>query len=121
MCKLETDVNYCFRGCACCCVEIAHFVPSAILTSCWHQDCWHELTTPVRLLSPEGGDSFMSTVEQVWFGKCLSAQLGIRKTPDIKGFERRPTASINSLVAVSMNLSLLLNTAHRERRETESA
>ena len=38
--------------------------------------------------------------------------------PYIKGFESRPTASLNSLVPVSMNLSLLLNTARHERYET---
>lgn len=51
-CKLETDVNYCCSCCACCCVEVAHFICSAIITSCWHQVCWHQLTTPVR---PKGG------------------------------------------------------------------
>lgn len=24
------------------------FICPAILTSCWHQDCWHQLATPVR-------------------------------------------------------------------------
>lgn len=47
-CKLETDVNYCYSCCARRCVEVAHFIHSAILTSCWHQDCWHQLATPVR-------------------------------------------------------------------------
>lgn len=54
-CKFEADVNYCFSRCACCCVETAHFICSTIITSCWHQDCWHRLTTPVGPLSLRGG------------------------------------------------------------------
>lgn len=121
-CKLETDVNYCCSCCACCCVEVAHFICSAIITSCWHQDCWHQLTTPVR---PKGGGwrgGGASSQQQTRFdlARDLNTQLWIRKKPYINGFERRPAASLNSLVPVSMNLSLLLIKAHQERCETGS-
>ena len=69
---------------------------------------------PWQAAFTESGDYFMSTVDQISFGKGLSTQLWIRKTPCIKGFERRLTASLNSPLPVSMNLSLLLNKAHHE-------
>lgn len=119
-CKLERDGNYCFSPCACCQVEADHFICSTIITSCWHWDCWHQPNTPVGLLSPKG----KTTSCQQWArfdlasGWALNYESGRRFTQ--KEFERSPTASLNSLLPVSMNSSFLLNKTHQERYEMEN-
>lgn len=51
--QTRSGCNYCFSRRACSRVEVAHSVNSAIITSCWHRGCWHQLTTSVWLLWPE--------------------------------------------------------------------
>lgn len=100
-CKFEADVNYCFSRCACCCVETAHFICSTIITSCWHRDCWHRLTTPVGPLSPKGGTT--SCQQRTRFdlasGWALNYESGRRLAQrGLKG-DRQPHSTVWSQLA----------------------
>lgn len=90
-------------------VEVANFISTAITTSCWHTERWHQLATTVR---------------QEGLCVCFSCHLSkgcarsrIRFTPEIKEFDKKVTGSLNSLLRVSVNLSHLLIKAVHKRRE----
>lgn len=119
--KKKRDTNYYSRRCTRRQEEVAHFITSSIITSCWHPDCWHQLSITVRLLSPDVVLFPANSTPDLAWQVSVRSIMKQERSLCIKELERQLTDSFNALVPVSINLSPTLNIVHYKMCSSEGS